>query len=198
MLPRAARHLAGRAPLALDPRRAIAIKRCEHVIAVDVDADALAAALRALLAEPGARFGRIKVKRPAHRVGQPFAAGERFAGCAALDLPLPERVRAWLEDHLLSDPAEIDLLDARRFRYRYLRGAPLAGSTDLRIEPAGAGCRVVLLFEYQEVSLLAIAVLHTFALGWHDQAVYWQVHEAARRAGGAITSSTIHPAYVAR
>jgi hypothetical protein len=120
-----------RAPLPLDPRRSIAIKRDCHVFEVGTDAATLARAFRDVATDPESTFGLIRVKRAAHRTGRPFAAGERFQGCFSLEKgilavasrgPL-RRARGalarlfalrpvaaaitWIEDLLLSDYGEI-------------------------------------------------------------------------------------------
>jgi hypothetical protein len=207
-----ARRLGRRAPLALDARRPFAIKRCVHEIDVDADARALAAAFREVVTDPAASFGLLRLKRPADRVGRPFAAGDRFHGCLSLRLaargPLAALLAApplaaalsFLEDRLLSDYAEIVEIAAegaaQRLVYRYLEGTPIAGTSTLAIEPrAGGGARVTQVFEFQEVRALALGPLHRFALKRHDEITHRQVQAAAERIGARITRSTIARAY---
>lgn len=209
--PRMARRLAARTPLSLDPRRSFAIKRSVHELEVSTDARTFARALHEVVTEPGASFGLVRLKRPAHRTGLPFAAGERFHGALALGRKLPildARLLAplarWLEDRFLSDYAEIEEMsldpaagEPFRLRYRYLEGTPLAGRTTMTIEPLAAlRCRFTQVFEFQEVRGAALGALHRFALKRHDQATHVQVERAAARAGARILRSTIAPAYM--
>jgi hypothetical protein len=133
--PRAAARLRRRAPLPVDPRRAIAIKRDVHRFEVGAPPERLAEAFREVMEDPAGRFGLIRVKRPEGRVGQRFALGERFQGCfslagaldglcgrsawlrplaRALGWCLRTRAGRWLagvvEDQLLSDYGEIEEL----------------------------------------------------------------------------------------
>jgi hypothetical protein len=129
------RKLAGRERLPVDPRRSIAVKRDVHEFVVEAEADAFAAAFREVMTDPAGRFGLIRVKRPAERMGREFVAGERFQGCysvgaALLGLverrpllhslvarALSTRAVRWLvgriEDAMLSDYAVIDELVLR-------------------------------------------------------------------------------------
>ncbi len=133
LAPRMARRLATRTPLELDSARPFAIKRNVHELVVDAEPGALAAALREVVADPVGRFGLIRIKRRAERVGRPFEAGERLHGCVALEgglrawlgrgrvrrsvlrpiaasafaLPGARRAARWLEDRFLSDYAEV-------------------------------------------------------------------------------------------
>ncbi len=194
--PRWVRRLASRTPLALDPARPFAIKRNVHEVEVDADPDALGRALGDVVADPVEALGRIRVRRRPDRVGRPFEAGERFHGAltlggAAAGGPLARLVR-WLEDAFFSDYAEVERVSDREVRYRYLSGTPIAGSSTLRIEPAGpARSRLVVVFEFQEVAALALGALHRFALKRHDEAIQDHVRKAAARLGARVLRSTI-------
>jgi hypothetical protein len=196
----AARRLAGRRPLHLDAGRPFAIKRSVHVLEVDCSPEALAAALREVLAEPGEALGGVVLRRLPERVGRPFEVGERFHGCLTLGgiaraWPLRGLAR-WVEDRFLSDYAEIVEIEPLRFRYRYLSGTPIAGRSTLSLERAEPGrTRVEATFEFQEVRALALGALHRFALRRHDGAIDAQVRKAAARAGARILESTIPAGY---
>ncbi|HKA90093.1 MAG TPA: hypothetical protein VKE22_20675 [Haliangiales bacterium] len=190
----AARRLRARAPLPVDPARPIAVKRNVHEATIGADADAFAAAFRAVLAGDD-DFGAIRVKRLPGRDGSAFVVGERFAGAvslAALGLRLPARVAEWLEDRFLSDYAELVELGPRSARYVYLSGAPLAGQSTFVVQPDGPGrCRFVQTFEYQEVGPAAIFALHLFGVRAHDGITAEQLRRAAARVGAPILSSTL-------
>jgi hypothetical protein len=79
-----ARRLARRTPLALDASRPFAVKRCVHELMVDVSASAFAHSMAEAVADPGAVFGVIRLRRLAERVGRPFEEGERFHGALSL------------------------------------------------------------------------------------------------------------------
>lgn len=230
---RAAEKLLRRAPLPVDPRRGIAIKRDVHVFEVETDAETFAAAFRAVVTDPESTFGLIRVKRPAARMGREFQVGERFQGCFSIEravLGLPERgalrllrgalgaflrlrPAAWLvskiEDAMLSNYAEILEIvlepdpagdpvggGARRLKYGYLDGTPIAGSSTFLIEPLGPDrCRFTQVFEFQEVNRIALNTFERFGLKYHDQVVHMQVHKAAARAGARVISGTIPLAY---
>src|SRR5262245_62042343 len=118
LTPESARRLERRAPLPVDPRRAIAVKRDVHEFVVSTDAASFARAFRAVVTDPESTFGLIRVKRPAGRMGRDFAVGERFQGCFSLERAalarLPARAHAlaarlcasrfavWIEDTFLS------------------------------------------------------------------------------------------------
>src|SRR3989442_846603 len=89
---RMARRLAAREPTALDPARSFAIKRSVHELEIEAGAGAFARALHEVVSEPGASFGLIRLKRPADRLGRPFAPGERFHGCFSIALKLRGRL----------------------------------------------------------------------------------------------------------
>jgi hypothetical protein len=198
---RASARLTRRAPLPVDPGRAIAIKRDVHELVVDVDAASFARAFRAVVADPESSFGLIRVKRPAERMGRDFVVGERFQGCFSLEraaerwlgaVPAFLTTRAgravtrFLEDLLLSDYAEVTSIveDAGAGRwlleYRYLDGTPIAGRSIFSIEDDGPGrCRVRQVFEYQEVNGIALATFQRFGLKLHDQVVQMEIDRAA-------------------
>jgi hypothetical protein len=216
---RATLRLARRAPLPVDARRSIAVKRDVHEFVVDTDATRFAQAFREVVTDPESTFGLIRVKRPAARVGRDFEVGERFQGCFSLELA----ARRWLgdgaagllatrggralagviEDLALSDYAEVAVIEedpeAGRhvLEYRYLEGTPIAGRSVFTIEPEGAGrCRVRQVFEYQEVNGFALATFQRFGLKLHDQVVHMEIERAAERAGARLVEATIPREYV--
>jgi hypothetical protein len=216
---RAAERLGRRAPQPVDPSRSIAVKRDVHELIVDTDADTFARAFRAVVTDPESTFGLIRVKRPAARMGQDFEVGERFQGCFSLERAalarVPARARAtaarllasrpvtrlvtWIEDAMLSNYAEVVLISDRapfRLEYRYLDGTPIAGSSTFTIEPYGEGqCRVRQIFEYQEVTGIALGTFQRFGLKYHDQVVHMEIAQAAARVGAQVVSGTIPTAY---
>ena len=212
MSERAARRLRKRAPLPVDPRRSIAIKRDVHELVVGASAADFAQAFRAVLQDPDSRFGLIRVRRPAERVGQRFVVGERFQGCfslraaarkrlgrAAALLELGGPIVDWIEDQMMSNYAEVmEIVEdgGFAFEYRYLEGTPIAGRSVFTVEPIDAGrCRVRQTFEYQEVNGFALATFQRFGLKLHDQVVQQEVEQAAARAGARVLSGTIPAAY---
>jgi hypothetical protein len=215
LTPESARRLERRAPLPVDPGRAIAVKRDVHEFVVETDAATFARAFREVVTDPGSTFGLIRVKRPAERMGRDFAVGERFQGCFSLEraararLPaaahgLAERLCAsrlarWVEDTFLSNYAEVVAIEEGetfRLEYRYLDGTPIAGSSTFTIEPDGPGrCVVRQIFEYQEVGGVALGTFQRFGLKYHDQVVQMEIDDAAARAGARVVSSTIPSAY---
>lgn len=127
-LPRCARMSSMRANV-VDARRATALKRNVHELVIDARAGN-SRSRAATLAEPGASFGLIGVRRPATRTGAPFSVGDRFTGAfritaAARAWGAPSWLRAlldradragilpWLENRLTSDHAEVIELRAR-------------------------------------------------------------------------------------
>jgi hypothetical protein len=132
--PAGARRLDSRAPLPVDPRRSIAIKRDVHEFLVEADAERFCAAFREVMIDPEGSFGLIRVKRPAERMGRDFRVGERFQGCYSIEGAvdnalagrllrplrplfrwlLATRIARWLvariEDALVSDYAVIEEL----------------------------------------------------------------------------------------
>src|SRR5262249_10958448 len=149
-----------------------------------------AEAFAEVLREPQARFGALEIKRLPGREGLPFVVGERFTGC--VKLPHIGKLGAWLEDAMFSDYAEIVELAPRRVVYRYLSGCPIAGSSTFTVEPlASDRCRFRVVFEYQELSGLAISILHRFGLRMHDQVTRLQAERAAAKLGASIVASTI-------
>jgi hypothetical protein len=177
LAPDTARRLAAMRVNEIDPARPSAVKRNVHAIDIAADPDELAAALAAVLAEPGHRFGDVTVRRPAARVGQPFEVGDRFMGC----FPLPG----------LADHAVITEVAPRRVVYRYLEGTPLAGESAYTIAPIPGGCRLEVAFTWQELSTPALLFLHRFGLGAHDRAVLAQAEAAAAHLGARVVASTL-------
>ena len=212
---RGSRRLARRAPIAVDPTRAVAIKRDVHEYVVQAPAAELALALRAVVTDPASRFGLIRIKRPEERMGAPFEVGERFQGCFAIERAVPGwlgpvvrwRPIAWVvarvEDLFLSNYAEIEAIDFTPapgepyvLRYGYLKGTPIAGSTTLLLQPLGPSrTRFVQVFEYQETDAMSVMTFQQFGLKFHDQVVHEEVRQAARRCGAVIESGTIPTAY---
>src|SRR5690349_2778149 len=80
----ATKKLGARRRLPVEPARSIAVKRDVHEFVVAADADRFAAAFKAVMTDPAGTFGLIRVKRPADRLGQDFAVGERFQGCYSI------------------------------------------------------------------------------------------------------------------
>jgi hypothetical protein len=180
--------MARRRPLELDPARGFAIKRNVHEWVIGADAHRFAEAFAEVLREPGARFDAIEVQRMPGREGQPFAVGERFAGCVKLPrFPLAR----WLEDNFFSDYAEIVELAPLRVVYRYLSGCPMAGTSTFEIQPLGDRCRLRVIFEHQELGGLAVTVLHRFGIRMHDRVTRAQVAAAAGRLSAPIVSTTL-------
>ena len=221
------RKLMAKAPLPVDPRRSIAIKRDVHRFEVACDAAALARAFGEVMEEPSATFGLIRVKRPERRMGRPFEKGERFQGCFSLEMAiggalarwpnlrrivgaalangLAARAVAFIEDQALSDYGEIVAIDMdpapgepHRLEYRYLEGTPIAGRSVFTIEGAGAGRSLLTqVLEFQEVNGMALAIFQRIGLKWHDGVVAMQVERAAERARASVISGTIPLAYAA-
>jgi len=178
-----------RQPLPVDPRSPIAIKRNVHEALIDAPAPRFAAALRALLVEPGARFGPIVLRREAARAGRPFSAGEYFRGCFALPFAFPGA--RWLEDNVLSDHAEIVELDELSVTYRYLSGTPIAGESRLSVTPRGERAHFEAVFSFQEQSTAAILLLHLAAARLHDRVTAAQIERAAARIDAPVLWSTL-------
>jgi len=180
--------MARRRPLALDPARRFAIKRNVHEWVIGAEAQRFAQAFADVLGTPGARFGAIEVQRLPGRDGQPFAVGERFAGCVKLPhLPFSR----WLEDNLFSDYAEMVEMTPLRVVYRYLSGCPMAGTSTFEVQPLGDRCRLRVIFEHQEVGGFAVTILHRFGIRMHDRVTQAQVEAAAARLSAPILSSTL-------
>lgn len=204
--------LALRPVLPLDPRRAIAIKRDVQHVDVDAPAIDLARALAAALAEPGARFGHIRVLRSFDAIGRPFALGERFQG--AFDLahavarhehvaPSLSRALRLVEDLAFSDYAVVTELDvegaarpggASRLTYQYLEGTPIAGSFSMECHATGAsGCRVTATTVYQEVNLASLVAFGTVVLPMHNEVFFEAVQKAAARLRAPVRGSSAAP-----
>jgi hypothetical protein len=177
-----------RRPLALDPARPFAIKRNVHEWVIGAGAHRFAEAFAEVMRRPHARFGAIEVQRMPGREGQPFVAGERFAGCVKLPhFPLA----GWLEDNFFSDFAEIVEMAPLRVVYRYLSGCPMAGTSTFEVEPLGEHCRMRVIFEHQELGGMAITVLHRFGIRMHDRVTQAQVAAACESIGAPILSTTL-------
>jgi hypothetical protein len=172
-----------RRPLELDAARPFAIKRNVHEWVIAARAEPFAERFAQTLAEPGARFGAIEIKRLPGREGRPFAVGERFMGCVKLP-----HIPSWIE---LGDYAEIIELQPLRVVYRYLSGCPMAGTSTFEISPEEENCRLRVIFEYQELGGLAVSLLNRFGIRMHDQVTQAQVEKTAKRLGAAILSSTL-------
>jgi len=183
--PAMARALERRRPLAVDPRRSVAIKRNAHEFVVAAGPSVLAHAFAAVMREQD-RFADLCILRHPARAGQPFEKGERFV---ASFRRLGWR---WLEDRVLSDSAEIVETEPTRVTYRYLEGSPIAGESSYAILPDGAGsARVVVTFTFQEQGGLALSALHRFGIRWHDRVVQAQVEAAAKKIGARVLESTL-------
>ncbi len=182
---RFAEKLARRVPLTIDPARAYAIKRNTHEWILDAESGRFAAALTDVLTQPDAKFGRLVVKRMPGRDGKPFEVGERFTGSLSGWWP------DWLADALLSDFAEVVEVSTCRVVYRYLSGCPMAGTSTLVVEEHPQGCRFSAIFEYQEVSRLAVTILNRFGLRLHDEVMREQVERAAEKVGARILATTL-------
>jgi hypothetical protein len=144
----AARRLANRAPLPVDPDRPIAIKRDVHDFDVTCDAASFTRAFRDVVTDATSTFGLIRIRRHPSRLGAEFEVGERFQGCFSLERalvsalerrglagaaraaanlmarPAVTRALTWIEDAMLSDYAEIEEMvmepaPGEPFRLRY-------------------------------------------------------------------------------
>jgi hypothetical protein len=198
--------LARRKVLAIDPAVSIAVKRNVHEFVIDAPAARFARAFHDVMSEADATFGRLEVRRDPARAGKPFVVGERFQGCISLGLSFP-RVRRLadriglgglltrIEDEMLSDYSEITELeessDSFRAAYVYLSGCPMAGESRFEVTPLRDRCRLVVEFSYQEISSVAILVVHRLGALLHDRVVIEQIERAAKRAGGKVVSSTM-------
>lgn len=219
------RKLRQRAVLQLNPHAAIGIKRDVHNFTVDASAAAFADAFHSAMRTPGKSFGLIEVRRLPENVGRPFQLGERFQGRygieaalrrstgsnlaglvpggAWLDGPLQKLLRQ-VEDGFLSDYGIITELeleperpeDARRLRYAYLEGSPIAGSSTFEVAPCGAErCRVSQVFEYQELRWDSVPLLSSVGLRLHNQVVASQIAQSAALIGARVLDSDIPSAY---
>ncbi len=209
--------LDAKAVLTLDPAGSIAIKRDVHNEVVSVDAKALSAALSTVLTDPNRRFGLIEIDRKRASVGKPFTLGERFQGRysleGALETELGTAVKrlfdtldrspafaetiCGIENKELSDYGIVSELvtappDGKEYRfvYRYLSGAPVAGSSTYIITQLEPGqCRATEIFEYQEQSVAFADFFATSGIKLHLQVVESQIQQAATLAGGKITQT---------
>ena len=157
-----------RAKLALDPTRAITIKRDVHNLDVGCPAAAFAEAFHATMRDPAREFGLIRVVRTKDETGQPFRMGARFQGQYQIDDALrADHEKGWLdwierhvpdaidalgldpllrtiEDAMTSDYGVITRFDLApgspelAMTYEYLEGSPIAGSSTFMVTPLGA------------------------------------------------------------
>lgn len=212
--------LAERRVLSTDPRGLISIKRDVHTVEVDADPAAFADAFHITMRSPGSRFGLLEVRRPQKRVGKPFVLGDRFQGRFNLaglielsdwgpDSLLGRSLRSagvsWalneVADVAASDYGVIDLfqLDGElvdgvptyMFRYRYLEGSPIAGSSTFAIQGCARGCRLVQTFEYQELRVPSAALFGVIGVNVHNRVIYEQVLQSAQRIGASILDTDI-------
>lgn len=212
--------LANRRVLDVRPERVISVKRDVHELHIDTDPAAFADAFHTTMRTPGVRFGTLQVLRPRHRAGAPFELGDRFQGRFNLvrllqghapwlaGRPGAQRLLDRIADHTASDYGMLDLLelDGReldgtptwRFRYRYLEGSPIAGSSTFIVQPGPAGTRLTQVFVYQELRPEAAAFFSIFGLKIHNQVVYDQTWQSASRLGASIVRSDIPDAYLPR
>ncbi len=117
-----------------------------------------------------------------------------------------ERVLHGVGDAAASDFGIIDRLELTpepdgperyAFRYRYLEGSPIAGSSTFIVEPLSAKtCRLTQVFEYQEISLGVAAFFSIYGLKLHNQVVYSQALESAKRIDARILSTDIPDTYL--
>jgi hypothetical protein len=212
--PAAERKLMLRAPLPVDPRRSIAIKRDVQEYRIEADAGRFVDAFRRVIADPEGLFGLIRIKRPAERMGADFEealkrrlSGSRHRARVARLLafwPIRKTV-GWIEDRLLSDYAMIDQLDLspdasrgeiHTLRYCYLEGTAIAGSTTYFVEARAAHqCLVRQVLEYQEINGLAVVAFQRVVLKMHKQVVHAQIQKAAEHAGIPSPVETIPADY---
>ncbi|MFT5683351.1 MAG: hypothetical protein ACI8RZ_004282 [Myxococcota bacterium] len=110
-------------------------------------------------------------------------------------------------DSNASDYGMIDLLEldgqagdpqARfRFRYRYLEGSPIAGSSTFTIQALPDGnCRLTQVFEYQELDVMTATFFAVFGLKLHNQVVYSQADTSAQQLGARVIETDIPAAYI--
>jgi hypothetical protein len=212
------RAMASRRVLDVRPDSAISIKRDVHVLDIDAEPAAFADAFHRTMRAPGVRFGTLQVLRPRARTGQPFELGDRFQGRFNLVRLLEARgwtVRPWshrlldrIADATASDYGLLDLLELDgapvegvptwRFRYRYLEGSPIAGSSTFTVQPGPHGCRLTQVFVYQELRPDIATFFSIYGLKIHNQVVYDQTRLSADALGATIVRSDIPDAYVSR
>jgi hypothetical protein len=131
---------------------------------------------------------------------RPLLVGAKALARSAAAKYVEER---WLSDFAeltrLSRPSANGAANARtdgvfEVTYGYLDGGPLAGQSTYRIRPDGPDrCRLEVRFEFQELGLPAIFLLHTIGVRAHDRAVRAQVEQAAGLLGAPILDCTLSP-----
>jgi hypothetical protein len=208
-------------PLALDPEAAISIKRDVHDVIVEADVTAFIEAFHEVMRTPGKMFGLIEILRPDERLGQPFVEGDRFQGRYSIEHALGwedgdddddglwerlvEKVFHWVENANLSDfglVTEMQLDPAAapdgwaRFKYVYLDGTPIAGSTTFMMRAEGPGrCHFRTVFEYQEQSIATVVLFGASGLKAHTQVLIAEVDDTLAKCGGTLVSMTMPAAY---
>jgi hypothetical protein len=223
--------LEARTVLPLVPSGNITIKRDVHSFLITAEPDAFATAFGRVLADKERRFGLIRVDRMQRNEGTPFAKGERFQGRYELDRALAadlegewkrifgdlaedELIEEWLcviENQHASDYGEVtELIDAppegrpHMFRYEYLSGSPIAGSSTFSVEAVTdpevlakhcksepcALSRLTQIFEYQEQSQSFAFFFATGGLKLHNGVVSSQAEQAASLVPGAAIVET--------
>lgn len=214
------RALANRRVLHLDPSATITVKRDVHTLDLDAAPEAFAEAFHRTMRDPGSRFGLLQVRRPRDRHGKPYQLGDRFQGRFNLArllrgrpgltgrllgratqanavLRLLDRTADLtasdygLLDLLELDGAEVEGVPTWRFRYRYLEGSPIAGSSTFAVQPCPTGCRLTQIFEYQELRPETAAFFAIAGLKIHNQVVYAQTRQSADALGANIVRTDI-------
>ena len=221
------RRLRERKILALKPESEVCIKRDVHNLEVQMPEDGdpaerFAQAFGDMMAEDGAQFGLISLRRPKSETGKPFDVGHRFQGryslseaakrmykdfCkglfkgffgAILRFFVIQKLLRYIEDEHLSDYGEIiDITSPKQFQYQYLSGSPIAGSSQFLFKTIDERtCRITQVFLYQELDPHFVGVMGSMGLKAHNQVVYEQVRMSAARIDAKIISSDIPPEYV--
>jgi hypothetical protein len=149
-----------RAPLTLDYRADISVKRDVRDVLVDVEASRFASAFAEVMTDPARRFGLIRIDRLPEHMGKPFEVGEKFQGRYGVEGAVSEKLRgkakAWFGDLADSEPVQSWLCavenqhtsnfgQIRRIElaaepggesvleYVYLDGTPIAGSSTFTV-----------------------------------------------------------------
>lgn len=214
--------LEARAVLSTDATANIAIKRDVHNILVGAPAGVFINTLHDVLRTPGEMFGLISVHRPPERMGEPFVVGDRLQGRYSLEDAWQidqddddsddgfmertfERCLRWIEDKHLSDyglVTEVALDPTQsadgiaRFRYVYLEGTPIAGSTTFECVPVGDDkCCFRSIFEYQELAYSTVLLFGSVGLRLHNQVIVAEAQLAAQRLGVEIEWMDVPEAY---
>lgn len=221
------RELMARTVIFTSPARKIPIKRDVRSFVITSAPAPYAAAFAQVIADKDSQFGLIQINRLEKNEGKPFTKGERFQGRYKLDQAIVENmdaewkrlfgeffesdaVEAWLcsiENQHASDYGEVvELVDAPppgkpfMFRYRYLSGSPIAGSSTYVVTaatdpddvakhcPGGTPCdltRLTQIFVYQEQSEGFAEFFAVGGLNLHNEVVLSQVTQAAALVPGA-------------